>query len=246
MSSEKTKLPGFDDQSVSMSPKERAAASVLNVEPDASERNQMRSLLRNLGFGGIGDAPSHLAGLEKLDHRKFTHIIFDAKETNMPPKEFLSKILEIDKSIICIPASFEPNVDDVFDLLAMGAKGYLCKPFTLDSVEASIDNATKGEPMSEAVLGAKDRNEALIAIMMQCLDKTANVLRQAQQFETAKREVPKAIAAFRRAATLAHTFCQNGEEGLLESLQKFCIERSKGPATRLGRLRKRLKTRQKR
>jgi DNA-binding NarL/FixJ family response regulator len=229
-----------------MTPKERADSCVLVVEPDAAERNNMRVALRNLGFGGVSDAANHAAALERLDQRKFTHIIFDAKPTNMPSKEFLGRVLEINSEIICIPSSFEPNVDDVFDLLAMGAKGYLVKPFTTDTVETSLDNATKGEPISEAVLGAKDRNEALVAIMMQCLDKTALVIRQAQQFETAEREIPLAMAAFRRASGLANTFAKGGEEGLLGSLEEFCIERSKGPATRLGRLRKRLKHKQNR
>lgn len=238
-------LPGFDRSAIAMSPKERAASTVLIVEPDSGDRNNMRVALRNLGFGGVSDAASHSAALDRLDQRKFTHIIFDARPTNMPAKAFLSKIMEIDKEMICIPASFEPNVDDVFEMLAMGAKGYLVKPFTTDTVEASIDNATKGEPISEAVLGAKDRNEALVAILMQCLDRSANVIRQAQQFETARREIPLSMAAFRRASALAHTFAKDGDEGLLESLEKFCIERSKGPATRLGRLRKRLKTKPK-
>jgi hypothetical protein len=62
------------------------------------------------------------------------------------------------------------------------------------------------------------------------------------QFETAKREIPKALGTLRRSAELAKTFAKGGEDGLIEAMEKFCIERSKGPATRLGRLRKRLKT----
>lgn len=154
----------------------------------------------------------------------------------------MKKIFEIDDQLIAIPASANPNVDDVFDLLVSGARGYLVKPVTIDAVEDAILMATKGEPIADAVLHAKDRNEALVAIMMSSLDRTATTLRQAQQFETAKREVPRMMAGLRRAAELAMTFCKGGSDGLLIALEKFCIERSKGPATRLGRLRKRLKT----
>jgi len=77
---------------------------------------------------------------------------------------------------------------------------------------------------------------------MQSLDTTAVIFRQAQQFETAKRELPRAMSKFRHSAELAKTFAKGGEEGLLGALEKFCIERSKGPATKLGRLRKRLRT----
>jgi DNA-binding NarL/FixJ family response regulator len=160
----------------------------------------------------------------------------------MPAKEFLQKVLQSFPQMVCIPSSYEPNVDDVFDLLIIGAKGYLCKPFTADTLECAIISATKGEPMSPAVLNAKDRNEALVAIVMSSLDKAATVLRQAQQFETARREIPKSMAALQRSAELAKTFAKGGETALMEALEKFCIERSKGPATRLGRLRQRLKT----
>ena len=75
---------------------------------------------------------------------------------------------------------------------------------------------------------------------MGSLDKTATILRQAQQFETAKREIPRSMATLRRSAELARTFSKGGDDGLVAALERFCIERGNGPATRLGRLRKRL------
>lgn len=223
-----------------MTPAERSKASILIVESDGMERNNMRTALRTLGFGQLAEAPNHASALEKFNDRKFTHVIFEAKKTNMPTKEFLEKIFEMNPEIIAMPASFEPNVDDVFDLLIMGAKGYLVKPFTIDTMDQGVIHATKGEPIADAVLQAKDRNEALVAIMMSSLDKVATLLRQAEQFETARREVPKALAILKRSAELAKTFAKGGNEGLIDAMEKFCIERSKGPATRLGRLRKRL------
>lgn len=225
-----------------MSPAERSNSHVLIIEADPMERNNLRTAIKSLGYGGVSDVPNHAMALEKLQQRHFTHIIFDAKKTNMPPRDFLAAALEGGQELVCIPSSYEPNVDDVFDLLIMGARGYLCKPFTIDTVEQAIVMATKGEPIADAVLHAKDRNEALVAIMMGSLDKAATILRQSYQFETAKREVPKAFTSFKRAADLAKTFAKGGDEGLIEAIEKFCIDRSKGPATRLGRLRKRLQS----
>ena len=229
-----------DQITVTMTPSERAKANVLIIEPDANERNNMRTALKSLGYGAFTDVPNHLMALEKLVERKITHVLFDAKKTNMPPKDFLFKVLENDASIVAIPCSYEPEIDDVFDMLIMGARGYLVKPFTADSLDIAIVMATKGEPISDVVLNAQDRNEALVAILMSSLDKAATILRQSYQFETAKREIPRAMNALRRSAELAKTFCKGGNEGLINALEKFCIERSKGPATRLGRLRKRL------
>ena len=155
-------------------------------------------------------------------------------------KEWLAKVFEYDATVIALPSSSNPSVDDVFDLLVIGAKGYLVKPFTIDTVDQAVLMATKGEPIADAVLQARDRNEALVAIMMSSLDKLATTYRQSLQFETAKRELPRALAMLKRSSELAHTFAKGGEEGLIEALERFCIERSKGPATRLGRLRKRL------
>jgi len=231
-----------DDAPVAMTPAERSKSSVLIVESDGNDRQNMRTALKTLGYGQFTDAPNHAMALERMSDRVFTHVIFEAKKSNMTSSEFLHKILESMPAAVCIPSSYEPNVDDVFDLLIMGAKGYLCKPFTMDTLECAIVNATKGEPMSPAVLQAKDRNEALVAIMMTSLDKMATIMRQAVQFETARREIPRANATFRQSAELAKTFAKGGNAGLMEAMEKFCIERSKGPATRLGRLRQRLKT----
>lgn len=67
-------------------------------------------------------------------------------------------------------------------------------------------------------------------------------MRQATQFETARRDIPKAFSSLKIFAELAKTFCKGGDIGLLTALEKFCLERSQGPATKLGRLRKRLST----
>ena len=231
------------DTTLKMSPAERAACTILVVESDPAEANHMREALKNLGYTSLSDAPSHHIALEKISGRQFSHIIFDAKKnSNYPLKAWLTKVFDIDSRIIALPTSANPSVDDVFDLLVVGARGYLVKPFTFEAVDHAVIQATKGEPISDRVLGARDRNEALVAMMMTSVDRLATVFRQAQQFETAKRALPNAMAALARAADLAHTFAKGGEEGLIESLENFCIKQSNGPATRLGRLRKRLST----
>lgn len=229
-------------QQLLLSAREKARSTVLVIEPDQFERESMRNTLRNLGFAGFTDVPNHLAAFDKMQERQITHVVFDARPTNMPVDDFVVKALEFDPELVLIPTSAQPNVDDVFQLLILGARGYLCKPFTADSVELALGNASKGEPIADAVKQAKDRNEALVAIMMGNLDKVATILRQAMKFETAKREIPRALVSLRSSAELAKTFAKGGDDGLLEALEKFCLERSNGPATRLGRLRKKLRT----
>ncbi len=223
-----------------MTNREKSKATFLIIEKDTTERNNLKSALKNVGFENISDAPDHLTALEKLEQRHFSHVIFNATETTIPMDVFISKLLEMENDVIAIPASYQPEIDNVFDMMIHGTRGFLVKPFTLESVENSITLATKGEAINSLVLQAKDRNEALVAVIMASTDNAANIFRQSKQFETAKRDIPKYLNNLRSSITLAQTFAKGGSEELLKSLQKFCIERSKGPATRLGRLRKKL------
>lgn len=219
--------------------KERQEISVLIVDPDPSLRNILRQFLMGLGFGGISDAADNLMALQKMTQRDFTHIIFDAKDNKMPSVDFLTKVFEFDDEIIAIPASNEPSVDDVFDLLVLGARGYLVKPITEESIEDAMIMATKAEPISDAILNAKDRNEALVSLIMSNIDRMATIMRQSRQFETAKLELSKAKLAFKRSIDIGIHFAKGGPEQLLLKIIDFSLERSNGPASKLGRARKR-------
>lgn len=227
---------------VTLTDRERRKVHVLVVEPEAAVRNSMRQMLSVLGFGQVSDSPDHVQALKKFEERPFTHVIFEAKRTTMPAKEFLSRVLELCETTIAIPSSWEPNVDDVFDLLITGARGYLVKPITESSLDDALVMSTKGEPISDAILYAKNRNDALAALAITALDKAAATVRQAAQFETAKREVPRRLQGLKRAIDIGHTFAEGGTPAFIEAVVSLCLERANGPATRLGRLRKRLES----
>ena len=228
------------ESELKMSNREKSQATILIIEPDSNERNNLKNALRTIGFTNISDSPNHLSALEKIEGRHFSHVFFDVNETNMPMVAFITKLFELDNHVIAIPCSSKPEIDKVFDMMIHGARGFLVKPFTIEGVDNSVTMATKGEPINSLVLQAKDRNEALVAIVMASTDNMASILRQSKQFETAKFEVPKQLANLNNSINLAHTFAKGGDDELLVALQKFCIERSKGPSTRLGRLRKKL------
>lgn len=223
-----------------MSIADREKALILFVESDATARNNLRGTLTGLGYTNVFEAPNHMAALKKLDERKPTHVIFEAKKTNMPIEEFLERVMNVDNAIIALPSSSDPTVDDVFSLLTLGARGYIVKPFNADAVEESIGLATKGEAISDAILYARDRNEALASLIGSSLGQLATLMRQAKQFESAAREVPKKVRTLHRSVAMGRVFADGGEEALLEAIMEFCIERGEGPASKLGRLRKRI------
>lgn len=219
---------------------ERRTATIMIVDSDATVRASLRQTLIALGFGGISDATDHVLALQKLEQRKFSHVIFEAKKTNMPSRDFLIAALELDDSLVGIPSSYEPTIDDVFDLLVVGARGYVVKPFTEAGLEDAMLMATKGDPISDAILFARNRNEALASLILTSLDRLATTMRQAQQFETARHELPRLRMALRRAIDIGRTFAKGGEIMLLQAIAEMCIDRGDGPASKLGRVRKRL------
>jgi len=223
-----------------MSPKERKAIEILVCEDKVNERNCMKMALRGLGYGQVTDASSLSQGLKRLDGRVFTHIIFQARKSDITAAEFLSSALAKTADTIFLASSLEPTIDNVFSLLIAGARGYLVCPYNIASLDQAFIQATKGDPMPPELLMAKDRNEALVAITMSNLDRVATTHRQALKFESVKKLVPPDMAKLRVSAEMAKVFCEGGFDGFCASLEKFSEKRSNAPSTKLGRLRKRL------
>lgn len=225
---------------VEMTQEERRKSVVLIVEPDDIDRDGLRSAFQTLGYKGISCVADHASGLKKHLDRHFTHVVFSAKDTNISAKEFLSRLLRFDKKIIAIPTSSQPSIDNVFRLLQMGARGFLAKPFTAQSVDDAVTLATKGDPICEELLHVKDCDEAFAAMMATRLDIMADTLRDAERYEIARKGIQAASLALRRSVELAKAFSEGGEDVLLNKLEEFCLKRSEQPATKLGRLRKKL------
>lgn len=228
---------------IEMSQEERRRSNVLIIDDHVQDRVLIRQTLSALGFGNYTDAPDHATGLVKIQERQVTHILFSAPATNMSAAEFLSRALELDEGLVAVATSANPTIDDVFHLLSLGARGYLAKPFTSSTFDDSLNWATHGPPISEAILYAKDRNEALASLVLSSLDKLALTMRQSKQFATARRELPAIYSQWRRALDMAYTFGKGGMMQMPKDFYQLLIERADGPASNLGRFRKRLNKR---
>ncbi|MDC0357969.1 hypothetical protein OAO01_04065 [Oligoflexia bacterium] len=231
----------FNDKDLSLTPAERKKISALVVDDDENDAEELRQGMINLKYGLCHVAKDHGEGLKVFSERHYTHVVFSARQTNMPPVEFLVKVLRLDPKTVAIPISYDPKVDDVFELLRKGALGFMAMPFTKDGLDEAIIQATKGEGFSETILMAKDRNEAFAAIMSSNLDKMAEAQHHSVEPSSAAKGNSQELDDLKASAQLAQAFAKGGEEALMNRLVDFFVEVGKGPATRLGRLRKRLK-----
>lgn len=220
---------------------ERKQASVLVVEPDEGARYQFQDELIALGFGKISLASDHGAGLARLIERSFSHVLFPTIDTTMSAVDFLAAVLKDDPRTVCIAVSLEPDTEELFDFLMLGVKGYLIMPWQPEMLEEVMAEATKGVPVPQSLLRATDRSEALISALANDLDKCARVLKRYGNDDSLVADhAAQASFMLKRSVQRVLAFTKGGEEVYLKKLESFLIERGKGPASRLGRLRKQL------
>jgi two-component system chemotaxis response regulator CheY len=181
------------------------------VEPNASLRSSIRNILMQLGFNNIDNAPDYRKAISKLNDNNYSHMIFDVYYQDLSPKEFLQQALCISPSIISIPTSDGPTADTVFDLLIAGARSFVVKPYTVDTLNDSISFASKTDSIANYIGNAKNRDEALVRIVLTSLNRLAVVLKQSKRFHTAKKEVPRRARTFRHSLEIAKMFCTGDE-----------------------------------
>jgi len=225
-----------------MTEHQRRASSMLIVEPVEAERPVTHNAIQSLRFGSVSVTDSFANALERFRERRFTHVLFSTADNSMPGPAFVANLLENDPRVIAVPCSRDPRTEEVFELLQVGARGFIVKPFTPEMLDIGISHATNGEPISDVVLQAKDRNEAFAALIAGCLDRLAVALRQGRQYEGARREAARLKEVLQNTIRLSHMFCQGGPERFSRDLETFMLKIGGGPASRLGRLRRKLKT----
>ena len=228
-----------------LSIEERKACRVLLVNSNESDRSEISDMLLALGYGDVSPAEDYKSALKKLSDRSFTHAIFETMTGEIDSHDFLAELIRSEPDIVAIPSSLDLDADLLFELLIVGARGYLLLPADSDSLQSCIELASKGEPIPESILKAEDRNKPLVTIMVNQLDELAEAIKQENLTSSGHTIVQKLMSSFRDSANMAQTFKSGGLDKFLETLEKHCLEMSKSPATRLGRIRNRLRKRRK-
>jgi len=230
-------LPKYEESELKLAPSERRSICILVIEPNQHELATMRTGLSSLGFREFFTCHDHARALDLLVEHSYSHVIFSTEPTSITPAEFLAKLFKLNDTFIAIPSSHNPSIHEVFNLLLLGAKGYLSKPFSLDSLDKAITAATILPPIPRSVLEAKDRSAAFAAMILGDFDRFYRAYRQSTKFVSAKNELPKLRARLQNSFEMAKSYCG---ENFTEAFISAIIELAEGPATRLGRLRQKL------
>lgn len=220
----------------------RYSSSVLVVSRSGTTNNQLRVTLKTCGYSKLIAANSHAMAIDRMRGRSFGLVLFDAKGTDMAGDEFVRQALDLGPEQILVAVSSDPKIDDVFNLLRCGARGFIAMPFSPESVEKVIDAAFEGPPFSQAVLQAPDRNAALSGVVLNNLYRVSVLLRQSREFESAKKEVERYKYSLSESVELARLFCEGGDDNVLrEKICDDCLTRAEMASSRLGRTRIRLR-----
>lgn len=227
-------------------PLSRSASSILIVADSSQLNNQLRIALKTLGFARLTSAASHSVGLDRLKSysyaQKYSLVFYQARDSDMPALEFVESALDNDPDALIIAVSSQPQIDDVFNQLKFGARGFLAVPFTPASVEHVITHAQYGPPLSASVLNAPDRNTALVGCVLNHLYRLSVLKRQIREYPHVGRDMERFEFALNNAVDLALMFCEGGDESVLRELfVEECIARANAAASRLGRTRQRLR-----
>lgn len=230
-----------DYQSESLSPDEWKEIALLLVEPDPAVRRPLLTALGQLCLGGIDNVADHDEALTELKSKSYSHLIFSTTATSLNAVEFLAAVMNVSSDIVALPCSADPDVDQVFDLLMLGARAYLVVPVSVESLSHVVSVATKTEAIPDAMIEGNDKHRSISNMLVNCLDDIAAVMRRAKDSGEEPTALPDLMSKFRDAAEVARVFSSGSELDLIESLQEVCIEKAKvDTSTRLGKVRKRL------
>lgn len=235
----------FED-SLELTEKDRAAVRILVCLEQGQDLDALLMMLKSSGFQKVRFVHTHSGAIKRVTEQPFTHLILQASRTDMHAGDCIASLRNVDTKIQCIPASYQPSVDDVFSLLMMGARSFLRLPASISEVESAIVWTLRGEEYPDELLYASNRNRALVGIAFSRLDKVIDALRFKDRFSKSMDEFVRESYKLQVAGEMMRVFLEGDEADLLKEIQEFAIEKAEGPATQLGKTRSRLREKRRR
>ena len=93
-------------------------------------RNQIERVLQDDNFDFSGSAKDGVEAIEEFTQLKPRLVTMDLTMPRMNGLETIQKMVELDPEIRILVVSALKDTDTALEALALGAHGFLCKPFT--------------------------------------------------------------------------------------------------------------------
>ncbi|MFN8390183.1 MAG: response regulator [Bdellovibrionota bacterium] len=203
----------------------------------------LRSALKSIGIQSVTPYPSLTEAVEAGQSTSTTHIIFEARLSDMPGVDFVRAVIASNPKCTLIAMTENPGPDNVFELLRAGARGFLIMPTTLSGVESVLVAATSGPPISETILRAEDRNEAFVTLALNLFFRARSSRKEMRTAATAAQMYQRSLLALGATMMTAKMFAEGGEERLQEKMVDVLVKKASAEKSRLSEVRKNLHTR---
>ncbi len=203
--------------------------------------NPLRSALKNIGFKNVDIAGTLAEGYESARRSSVTHVLFSTSDDSMDPIEFVQEVVAANQKAILVVITDNPGMDNVFDLIKGGARGFLVPPASLESVEAVLIAATSGPPISQTILQADDRNDAFARLILDMLFRVAAARKELLKTGKGGQMYDRFYMGLQASTATAKMFCEGGFDALQEKIVENCIKRADVKKTRLSEVRKNLR-----
>ena len=114
--------------------------NILIVDDYKTMLRIIRSLLTQIGFNNIDEAPNGAVALSKLKEKKYELIISDWNMEPMTGLELLKSVRadEALKTIPFIMVTAESKTDNVIAAKQAGVSNYIVKPFNAETLKAKL------------------------------------------------------------------------------------------------------------
>jgi two-component system, chemotaxis family, chemotaxis protein CheY len=114
--------------------------NILIVDDYKTMLRIIRSLLTQIGFSNIDEAPNGAVALSKLKEKKYELVISDWNMEPMTGLELLKNVRSDDslKTIPFIMVTAESKTDNVIAAKQAGVSNYIVKPFNAETLKAKL------------------------------------------------------------------------------------------------------------
>lgn len=137
-----------------------ATERILVIDDEPNIRGTLEEFLELCGFD-VDTAENGSHGLDMLGRRAYDLVVSDVRMPDVDGLAVIEWMKETCPEIPVIVISGYATVESTLHAMRMGAHDYIVKPFTLDQIRRTIDNALERRRLARKNVELEERNEQL-------------------------------------------------------------------------------------